>query len=128
MKKDAQNIKNSVTNITSDSNALLEFVMGLNDKEVEKLSKRIDLFMTLRDMSEAELLYGATFFGKLFGKLFFHSGKNIRLACPLNVVKVLIHIGGNLRGHKRFDKRLAAISSLCGKLEELPLCITEREL
>lgn len=68
MKKIAQNIENSTNNtVTSDSNALLEFVMGLNDKEVEKLSKRIDLFMTLRDMDEAELLYGATFLGKLFG-------------------------------------------------------------
>ena len=41
---------------------------------------------------------------------------------------LIIHIGGDLRGHKRLDKGFAAISSLCGKLEKLSLCITEREL
>ena len=72
MKKIAQNMKNGevkkdMPTVKTDSEKLIEFVMNLTDEEVEKLVKRLDLFETLRNMTDNELLYGATFLGKLFG-------------------------------------------------------------
>lgn len=73
MKKEVVNMKNGEVKkdmpntAKTDSEKLIEFVMNLTDEQVEKLVKRLDLLETLRDMNDNELLYGATFLGKLFG-------------------------------------------------------------
>lgn len=73
MKKEVVNMKNGEVKkdmpntVKTDSEKLIDFVMSLTDEQVAKLAKRLDLFETLRNMDDNELIYGATFLGKLFG-------------------------------------------------------------
>ena len=73
MKKELVNMENSAPTkdmpetVKTDSEKLIEFVMKLNDREVARLSNRLQLLETLKTLTDNELLYCETFVGKLFG-------------------------------------------------------------
>ena len=61
-------------------------------------------------------------------KLILHTGEDISFACPLNMMKLFIHISSNSRSHIRLDEGFTCVSPFNCKFKQLPLRIAQSHL